>query len=217
MYKTLQKGKEMRERKVVKCRTLTDSRGIELTIYQCECGKRFRKKSKDAPPVKYCEWCSKAPEAMRENRQKLYNVWNGMRSRCNNPNAESFHRYGGRGITICAEWSDFDSFYHWAMKNGYQKGLSIERVDVNGNYCPENCTWIPLAEQAKNTERSLMRRTVEINGETKSVKEWIEALEIPESRYRHRKSRGWSDKAAIITPPKYNGNLMPHMKRRKEA
>lgn len=88
---------------------------------------------------------------------RLYDIWRGMKKRCLNPKIESYPRYGGRGITICSEWGDYTHFYAWAMENGYRSNLTIERKDNNGNYEPDNCTWIPLADQAKN-RRSTVRR-----------------------------------------------------------
>lgn len=86
---------------------------------------------------------------------KLHRVWLSMRQRCNNSKNKSYKDYGGRGIKVCEDWSDFSVFEDWALKKGYKVGLSIERINVNGGYLPENCTWIPLCEQGKNTRRTL--------------------------------------------------------------
>lgn len=90
--------------------------------------------------------------------EKLYGVWNSMRQRCTNPKSRDFPFYGGRGIEVCSEWGDYVEFRQWAFSHGYAEGLTIERVDNDGNYHPENCEWIPLSEQAKNTRRSLINR-----------------------------------------------------------
>jgi len=84
------------------------------------------------------------------SKHPLYNVWNGMKHRCNNINSISYKYYGGRGISVCAKWMDFLTFYKWAIKNGYQKGLSIDRINNNGNYEPSNCRFVTRAVQANN-------------------------------------------------------------------
>lgn len=82
--------------------------------------------------------------------ERLYKTWAGMKQRCLNPNVKGFKYYGGRGIRVCEEWMEFEPFRDWALANGYRDDLTIERVDVNGDYKPSNCTWIPKSDQSKN-------------------------------------------------------------------
>lgn len=85
------------------------------------------------------------------SKDRIYKIWAGIKVRCYNNKCESYFRYGGRGIKVCDEWKDdFMNFYNWAMNNGYKDDLTIDRIDVNGNYEPDNCKWIPLCEQSWN-------------------------------------------------------------------
>lgn len=128
----------------------------------------------------------------------LYSHWVNMKTRCLNKNNAKYKIYGGRGITICEEWLDFKNFHDWAMSNGFIDGLTLERIDVNGNYCPENCTWIPMVEQAKN------KRTCTYlihNGMRDTVAGWTKRMGYGRETIRERLKRGWSVKRAIETEP----------------
>lgn len=104
---------------------------------------------------------TESEESENRLRRKLYSVWAGMKNRCDNPNNPAYSRYGGRGIRVCPEWYDFETFYIWALQSGYvyERGgvndstnrWSIDRINVNGNYCPANCRWTDRAGQMHNT------------------------------------------------------------------
>jgi hypothetical protein len=123
-----------------------------------------------------------------------------MKKRCYDPRCHSYKDYGQRGIKICDEWlNDFSNFYNWAISNGYQKGLTIERLDVNKNYCPDNCTWIPKGEQNKNTTKN---RFYDYNGEKHLMSEWAKLYSLPFTCVRKRLMRGWSMEKTLTTPIK---------------
>lgn len=82
-------------------------------------------------------------------KQGFYNSWQNMKGRCLRQSHPKYKRYGGRGITICNDWLEIDGFAEWALKNGWKEGLSLDRVDNNGNYCPENCVWISMSENSR--------------------------------------------------------------------
>ena len=111
---------------------------------------------------------------MRHTR--IYAIWSGICRRCYNPNVKEYKNYGGRGITVCDEWRhDFAAFYKWASENGYTDTLTIERIDNNGNYSPDNCKWVTLSDQANNRRNTLY---LEHEGQTKSLKDWSEQFGV---------------------------------------
>lgn len=129
----------------------------------------------------------------------LYGTWSRMKTRCYNKNCADYPAYGGRGITVCDLWKDdFVEFFYWALKHGWKQGLSIERIDCNCGYSPENCKWIPLNEQSAN------RRTVKkiaYNGETHSVSEWARIIGISRKTLERRlNSKNFTLQEAIEKP-----------------
>jgi hypothetical protein len=131
-------------------------------------------------------------------KSKLYITWANMKQRCYNPNDSHYKWYGGRGVTICDEWkNDFKAFYDWAIANGYRDSLTIDRVDSTKNYSPDNCRFITMSAQQRNKSSN---KYIEYNGETKSVQEWAEKLNIKPSTLRARFNKGWSIERALSEP-----------------
>lgn len=131
-------------------------------------------------------------------RTPLYKTWGSIKTRCLNPNTPAYPNYGGRGISICDAWKDnFEAFYNWAIASGYQKGLSIDRIDVNGPYSPENCRWVTIDIQANNKRTN---RVVTFNGKTQTLQQWADETGILPSTIRERLSRGWSAGKTLTQP-----------------
>lgn len=132
---------------------------------------------------------------------RIYRTWINMKDRCGNPKYIGYHNYGGRGIKVCEEWGGkrgFVRFYDWAIKNGYTDTLTIDRIDFNKGYCPENCKWSTTAEQSIHKRTS---RMLELNGCVKTITEWSREYGILTSTVDKRIQRGWSVVDALETPP----------------
>jgi hypothetical protein len=121
------------------------------------------------------------------------NLWyryTNMKDRCYNPNYELYHRYGGRGIKVCDEWLEsFVPFKKWALENGYQEGLTLDRIDNDGNYCPENCRWATVREQANNRSTN---RFVKVNNEVDTLANWVRRTGLPYWRAKDMINKGMS-------------------------
>lgn len=134
---------------------------------------------------------------------RLQGIWFSMKQRCFNKNNPAYKHYGGRGITICDEWkNDFKAFYDWSMANGYDECLSIDRIDVNGNYEPSNCRWATTEEQGFNKRTN---RLLTYDGKTQPLNMWAKETGIDRSLIQARIDRlGWSVEQALTTPVKHN-------------
>lgn len=142
-----------------------------------------------------------------QSRTRLYTIWCDMKQRCLNKNQQVFKYYGERKISICDEWkNNFNSFYDWAMKNGYTDDLTIDRIDVNGNYEPSNCRWATMQQQRRNTRKNVF---VEINDVKKVLIDWCSDYKIKYTTVLSRIYKGWEIVTAITTPSrKYKEKLL---------
>jgi len=141
----------------------------------------------------------------------IHACWNNMKQRCQNPKASGYPLYGGRGIRVCDEWQDFQTFYGWAVSHGYEEGLTIERIDVNGNYCPENCTWIPKSEQNNNTRQN---HYLTYDGRTMPLNQWAREIGITSASLRYRIRAGW-DEGRIFTEGAKRNELIEYRGEKK--
>lgn len=128
-------------------------------------------------------------------KDRLYQIWKNMKSRCNNPNVPAYKNYGGRGISVCEEWELFIPFMKWALSNGYTDDLTLDRKDNNVGYFPDNCRWIPKSEQAKN------RRNI-IVVEGKTLEQIALDSGIPKVEIKSRYFRGANTVAELSKPLK---------------
>ena len=123
------------------------------------------------------------------NYARIYTTWLNMRNRCNNPKSEHYSRYGGRGIKVCPEWDSFDEFEKWAYESGYNDTLTIDRVNNDKGYSPDNCRWATPKQQANNRKSSVY---VEYNGEKHTYAEWADIAGINYKVFMTRVYRGYS-------------------------
>lgn len=155
-----------------------------------------------------CKECfAKANMTHGYSKTRLYQTWCGMRERTMTKHSRGYKFYGAKGIKICDEWLDFLTFRKWALSNGYDDTLTIERLDNSKGYCPENCTWIPPEDQAKNKTNTYL---FEIDGEIRSFREWTNLYNRPHvTIYRKVFEHGMSLKEALLSPSawdtKYRG------------
>lgn len=129
---------------------------------------------------------------------RLYRIWSGMRQRCLNPRATNAHRYLGRGITVCPEWSSFEKFLEWSRASGYEPHLTLDRADNNGPYSPENCRWATTSQQARNRRNT---RKYSLHGKSKLIQEWAAEFEISAETVKSRLRMGWDILSALSSPP----------------
>lgn len=129
---------------------------------------------------------------------RLYNIWTSMKARCETSKKQKFIKdYQNRGIKICAEWHDFSVFQKWALENGYKENLSIDRIDNNGNYCPENCRWADNFTQANNKRNN---HWLTYNNKTQTIAQWSKELGMKYNALNERLRKGWSVERALSTP-----------------
>lgn len=186
-----------------------------MWLFQCSCGKQkvLSVKNVRSGSTRSCG-CLNAEHARRIAAigrfkhgdakvgavARLHTIWRGMLKRCNkSSNSKESEWYAKRGIEVCDEWKDYVAFKSWAMQNGYQDHLSIDRIDVNSGYSPANCRWSDMKTQSRNRTTS---RFLEVNGSKKTIAEWAEIMGVRQGAITLRLQRGWSDADAVLLPIK---------------
>lgn len=151
-------------------------------------------------------------DARRSGHHRLYSIRKGMLERCYNPNNNHYKDYGGKGVKVCEEWKEsYLSFKNWALNSEYEDGLTIDRIDGDGDYCPENCRWASAITQANN-KKNIPK--YEYQGEIHSISEWSRILNVSRGLLKDRITKlNWDIEKAFTTPPKkkedieYNGEV----------
>lgn len=174
-------------------------------LFQCQCGnvKEIQPCRVSSGAVKSCGCLCREILLARNvpthggSKSRLYSIWRGMKKRCGLPSAHAYENYGGRGIHVCSEWENsFPAFRDWAMANGYRDDLTVDRIDSNGNYCPENCRWVDMVTQERN--RRNVRKFL-FAGQLRPLTEICEMTGIPYSLlYKRVVTRGWPIERALL-------------------
>ena len=170
---------------------------------KCECGseKNVNGKHLRRGAVVSCG-CHKREKTIERSTKhgdsysRLYNIWCHMKSRCYKKNNKDYRLYGAKGIIVCDAWHDYKVFKKWAIENGYDDKKTIDRIDSNKNYCPENCRWATAEIQSNNTNRN---RYIEYNGETLTMAQLSKKYKIKYETLKQRLKRGWSIEKALKT------------------
>lgn len=172
-----------------------DSRGQAYWICKCDCGNarvvragHLRNGATQSCGCMKREKTSISNSTHHMSDTRLYDIWQGIKARTERPTNPAYRNYGGRGIKLCEEWHDPYAFMEWANLNGYSEGLTIDRIDVNGNYEPSNCRWITRSEQCCN-KRNTIRIT--LDGQTRTLVEWcnITGCSYMKAYKRYRKGK----------------------------
>lgn len=161
----------------------------------CECGntKAVRSDSLQNGTIKSCGCLKKEQDIKNLNRTthnlsktRIYKIWQGMKKRVLDTESPSYSNYGGRGIKLCEGWLEFESFYKWAINNGYNTKLTIDRIDNNGDYTPPNCRWVDLQTQSRNRRTNII---IKIGNVSKCLTEWCEIFELDYKKVNARYNR----------------------------
>lgn len=176
---------------------------------KCECGtvrevssKALRKGKTHSCGCFKKERATKHGHASNGADTRIYRIWHGMKNRCHNKNVKDYENYGGRGIKVCEEWLEFKNFLNWSLENGYMDNLQLDRKDVNGNYCPDNCRFVTNKANCNNRRNNTL---VTINNKTKTLSEWSDISGISGATLKMRINLGWTGEK-LLKPVRSGAN-----------
>lgn len=174
-------------------------------LFKCDCGKEkvINKYSVLSGKTSSCG-CLNIEKTKDRNlkhglfktEKRLYRCWQDMKNRCYNKKRKKYKNYGERGIIVCDEWkNNFEAFFKWSKENNYSDDLTLDRIDVNGNYEPQNCRWATPKEQANNTRKN---HKITLNGITKNLCEWLKIYNIYSGSYWRWRKKGFSNEQIFL-------------------
>lgn len=194
---------------------------LEYWLCQCDCGKQtiVEKYHITHSRIKSCGCYLEKRRKESHTKHllcnsRIYKIWGDMKNRCSNPHNHAYKYYGTRGITFYSEWINFESFYNWALNNGYKDNLTLDRINYNGNYEPSNCRWVTKKVQARNTSKNTF---ITYKNETHCLSEWAEIFNIDYNMLWKRLSSGWAFEEAINTPKLNQSEAGKRQKRIKKV
>lgn len=199
-------GKKFGKLTVLELNEKDERKGVYY-FCKCDCGceKSINKYNLIKGKSKACGYCRESPNKKHGlSNTRISSIYRGMKDRCFNPNNYDYKHYGGRGITICEEWlgeNGFMNFVFWSNDNGYREDLTIDRIDNNKGYSPDNCRWATRREQANNTRRNTF---YEHNGEVHTISEWSRISGVRPENIIHRIQSGWKFEDAISSAKRVN-------------
>lgn len=188
----------------------------QFVVCRCDCGSHVIARANALGGDSKSCGCWRRDEKVTHGMHgtPLYRAWRGIFTRCYNENSEKYPRYGGRGIRLCAHWHSFSEFSAWSLANGYAPGLSLDRIDNNGHYDPDNCRWATWLQQNNNRSNTVL---VTAFGDTMSLGDWTRdprcAIPCRNTLWRRIRKLGWTPEKAMTQPLSSNG-LPPSASRR---
>ncbi|MGN5653475.1 hypothetical protein [Bacillus sp. Brlt_9] len=181
-------------------KVLTDGQRRRMVLARCSfCGnvKEFRKDHSKTYKSCGCLRLKKSVENLNKkthgmSKDRMYKRWNSIKQRCFNPKHPNYHHYGGRGIVMCETWKeDFEKFYNWSLENGFEEDLTLDRIDNNGIYEPNNCRWVTMEEQSNNKRDNII---VEYEGAEMTLKQAANNMAVNYKALEARYRRGYRGK-----------------------